>query len=143
MESLAVASLLGFLALIVGTVSLAADSRSQAMGRAAFAQDGATIEVASRADDPAFDSVFRIRMDSTITYGLVLTFRSPRESAIVAAAFSSRGALLELRLLGSTGPRPAPNSQILLNSFPGASEALARASDTVRGASAAFMEGKS
>jgi len=132
MENLAVASVLGFLAFIVGALSFAADSNSIAVERAAFDQDGRVVVLAGHADDPAFDRVFRIQSDSSLAFGAVLTFRSPQGSALVGALFSPDGDLLELRLLGSCASRLPEKAQDLIGAFPGAGEALARAADRVR-----------
>lgn len=132
MENLAVASVLGFLAFIVGTIAFVADSSSVAMQRDAFSETGATVAVSERADDPAFNCVFSVQKDSGLSYGIVLSLRSPERSALVGASFSTDGDLLGLRLLGSSASRLAPMAQDLVGQFPGADETLARASETVR-----------
>jgi hypothetical protein len=137
MENLAIASVLGFLAFIVGMIAFAVDSSSVAMQRNAFSETGATVAVAERADDPAFDCVFSVQKDSGLSYGIVLSLRSPERSALVGASFSINGdvlglRLLGLRLLGSSASRLAPGAQDLVDQFPGADETLARASETVR-----------
>ncbi len=132
MENLAIASVLGFLAFIVGMIAFAVDSSSVAMQRNAFSETGATVAVAERADDPAFDCVFSVQKDSGLSYGIVLSLRSPERSALVGASFSINGDVLGLRLLGSSASRLAPGTQDLVDQFPGADETLARASETVR-----------
>ena len=67
-ENLALASVLGFLAFVVGAIRLAADASSASAERAAFAQPGMVVELASHSDDPSFNRVFSIRSDSTIAY---------------------------------------------------------------------------
>lgn len=140
MENLAVAAVLGLLALIVGAFSVAADSSSVASERSAFDGDGSAVALAGRADDPAFDRVFRIRSASGLSFGAVLTLRSPQGSALVGASFSSDGELLELRLLGSCVSRLPEKPQDMIGEFPGAGEALARAADKVRAISKASPE---
>ena len=88
--------------------------------------------VSERADDPAFNCVFSVQKDSGLSYGIVLSLRSPERSALVGASFSTDGDLLGLRLLGSSASRLAPMAQDLVGQFPGADETLARASETVR-----------
>jgi hypothetical protein len=127
-ENLALASAIGFLALVVAAVSLAADSSSVAAERSSFAAGGAAA-LALRVDDPSFDRLFSIQADSGLSYGSILAFRSPRGSALVRAVFTPRGELTEIRLLGSCSSRLPKD---LAGEFPGASETLARAAESVR-----------
>jgi hypothetical protein len=137
MENLAMASVLGFLAFVVGAASLAAESNSESADRAVLARAGASIGLASRSDDPSFDRVFRIQDDSTVSFGAVLTFRSPKGSALVGARFSKKGELLGLSFIGSCSSRLPPRPQDIVGEFPGADESLARAANAVRGLSSA------
>lgn len=142
-ENLVMASVLGFLAFVVGAASLVADSNSESTDRSALARAGTSIGLASRSDDPSFDRVFRIQTDSTISFGAVLSFRSPEGSALVGARFSEKGELLGLSFLGSCSSRLPPRPQELVDMFPGADEALARAADQVRGLSSVDAESDS
>lgn len=142
MENLAVASVLGFLAFVVGAASLFTDSNSEANERAAFARDSVSISLATHSDDPSFDRIYRIQ-GATVSFGAVLNFRSPEGSALVGARFSKTGELLGLNLLGSCNSRLPAGPQDLVDMFPGADQSLARAANAVRGLSAADMESDS
>jgi hypothetical protein len=134
-ENLALASALGFLAIIVAVVSLAADSSSAAAERSSLDSGGAAPAI--RVDDPSFDRLFSIRADSGPGYGAMLALRSPQGTALVGAVFSSSGELAEIRLLGSCSSRLPKD---LAAEFPGAAETLARAAETVRGIAKAPRE---
>jgi hypothetical protein len=140
-ENLAVASALGFLALIVATLSLVADARAVAEERALLAPEGSTL--AGRAGGPFFDRVYRIQGDSGQYYSMAISLRSPSGSALVAAHFTTKGELLELHLLGSCASRLPGSSKALLASFPGADAILSRAGDFARSLNGAGSEAKS
>jgi hypothetical protein len=133
-ESLAVASALGFLVLLLGGLSLAADSRAAAVESAALVADRTTIALAGRPGDPAFERLYRISDGSSVSYGVVLSLRSPSSSALVAARFSKAGELRGLRLLdGATARLPADSAE-LSSIFPDAEAAIARAGEVARAA---------
>ena len=142
-ENLALASALGFLALVLAAISLGSDSRAAAKEREALSPTGAALEVVGRAQDPSFDRVYLVRADSNASYATVLTLRSPSCAVLVGASFSPKGELRELRYLGGPASRLPANAKDALRYFPGASEALDRAAVYVRSLSGSAEEGKS
>jgi hypothetical protein len=131
-ENLAVASALGFLALIIAAASLAFGARAAEDERAALAPAGASIVELGRADDPGFGRVYKIQSDNLVTYAALMSLRSPAGVALVRAQFSSKGELQELRFLGSCASRLPPAPRELVAQFPGADEAIARAAAFTR-----------
>jgi hypothetical protein len=131
-ENLALASALGFLALILAAASLAADARDLAAQRSALGPAASNAVLAARAADPSFDLIFRLSGGDSAAFAAVITLRSPMGAALVAATFSNRGELEELRLLGSCASRLPTEAQELATAFPDADEAFSRASDIVR-----------
>jgi hypothetical protein len=132
-ENLAVAVALGVLALVVAAITLAADARSFAEERGYLVPSGSSWSVAGRCDDPAFARVFRILSDSATCYATTLTIRSLQGQAfILGASFSPKGELLGLRFVGSCSAGQVSDPGDLVDSIPGAGEAVARASDFVR-----------
>jgi hypothetical protein len=136
-ENLAVGLALGFLTLIVVALSLFADSRSVAAEIQALTPDTTSTIALGRIDDPSFDRIYEIRGASGLSYGVVLSFRSPDDSAIVGAIFSPRGELRGLRFLGACASRLPEDVKDALVNFVGADEALNRAADAVRNAARA------
>jgi hypothetical protein len=134
-ENLAVASAIGFLALIVAALSLFAASRASAAEREALAPSPASAISLSGVDDPAFDRIYAIRNDGALTFGAVLSLRSPDSSALVGAIFSPQGELRELRYLGACASRLPADLKAALGGFVGADESLNRAAEAVRTAS--------
>jgi hypothetical protein len=130
-ENLAVASALGFLALIVAALALVDDSRSVAAESGALAAPSATAIVASRVDDPAFDRIYEIKDASGLAFGTVLALRSQGGSALFGAVFTPQGKLRELRLLGSCASRLPSDAKEALGAFAGSEAALARAAEAV------------
>jgi hypothetical protein len=133
-ENLAVGSAIGFLALIVAALSLVAAARSSAAERAAIAPEPASAIALSGVDDPSFDRIYEISNAGAHTYGAVLSLRSPGGSALIAAIFSPRGELRELRYLGACASRLPEDANEALGGFGGAAEALSRAAEAVRSA---------
>ncbi len=131
-ENLAVASALGLLALVVGVVSFFADSRVAAEERAALAPAGASIALAGRSDDPTFGRFYLIQADSGPAYAAVITLRSAAGSALIAARFTPRGEVMDLRFLGSCASRLSQDPKNLALDFPDVDEVLARASAQAR-----------
>lgn len=132
-ENLAVASALGFLALVIAVISLAADAREAAQERSALsAGAGDGLSLAGRARDPSFDRFFQVQGEAGATFAVVLALRSADASALVAARFSAKGELRELRLLGSPSSRLPADPKELAAAFPGADESLRRAAQFAR-----------
>jgi hypothetical protein len=133
-ENLAVGAAIGFLALIVAALSLVAASRSSAAEREAIAPAPASSLALGSVDDPSFDRIYEIRSAGGLAYGAVLSLRSPDDSALVAAIFSPRGELRELRYLGACASRLPADANEALGGFVGATEAVNRAAEAVRSA---------
>jgi hypothetical protein len=127
-ENLAVASALGFLALLVAVVSLFVDSRSLAEERALLEVQGSSLSIAGRAGDPCFDVVYKTQG----AYVMAIHLRASKGAAILAARFSSQGELQELRLLGSCSSRIGTGIKGILASLPGGEETLIRAAEYAR-----------
>jgi hypothetical protein len=140
-ENLAVGTAIGFLALIVAALSLVAASRSSAAEREAIAPASASAVALAGLDDPSFDRIYEIRNAGALTYGAVLSLRSPDDSALIAAIFSPRGELRELRYLGACASRLPAEANEALDGFVGAAEALSRAAEAVRSAARGSVGG--
>ena len=146
MENLAVAAALGFLTLIVAALALVADSSAVAYERSALAPPAGSVTVlaSSRVDDPAFTRMYRLQDGNDSYYGAVVSIRSAMYgTALIAASFSSKGEVKDLRLLGASADRlPAALSDIFA-AFDGAGEALIRARSSARALALAATEGQS
>lgn len=138
-ENLAIAAALGFLALMVAAISLAADSRVVAEERSVLPGG---VAVAGRADDPSFDRFYRFQSAAGPAYLAVIILRSPSGAALVAATYSPKGELQELRFLGSCATRLPTNARDLISAFPGADEAIGRAGEFSRRLAAGNSEGR-
>jgi hypothetical protein len=140
LENLAIASAIGFLALLLATMTLVVDSRETAEERAYLSIFGDDLRLVSRVDDPDFDRIFSIQGPSGPSYGAVLSLRSREGGALIGAAFTPQGELRKLSLLGSCMPRLPEAEDELIMAFEGGSEALARIAEYVRGAGKAGAE---
>lgn len=127
-ENLAVASALGFLALVVAAISLAVDSREVADEVRVLVSAGAEGNLEGRCDDPSFCRMYRIQSEAGYIYATILTLRSTQGAFLVGATFSSKGELQGLRYIGSCASRQASDPRELVDAIPGASDALSRAS---------------
>ncbi len=144
-EGLAVASALGFLALVVAIVSLAAEASAAAVERGALADQfsAAGRELAARAGEPGFDRMYRLKAEGAASYAAVIALRSPEASALVAARFGADGGLQDLRLLGSCSSGLPSDPKGLAARFPDAAETLRRASRLARSLAASQAGGGS
>lgn len=133
-ESLAVGLALGFLTLILVALSLLADSNSITAECRALASAPASAAIASSVDDPSFDRVYAIHDASGLSYGIIFSFRSPDDSALVRAIYSPRGELQDISYLGACAGRLPEDAKDALGSFVGANEAMNRAVEAVRSA---------
>ena len=143
LENLASSSVLGFITLLIGAISLALDSRIVAEELSVLAPSGAIVAVASRVDDPSFDRIYRIQIDGVFSYASVLSFRSSSGTALVGAWFTSTGELRELRFLGSCAPRLPSTIRNLIAEFHGAETVIGRATDAARRLAKGTSEGGS
>jgi hypothetical protein len=108
MENLAVASAIGFIAIMVAAASLFADSAEAAAERSALAAiGGGSVRVdPARVDDPAFSRVHSLSGGSA-PYGAVLSLPTRQGGALRAAMlFRGDGSIAAARVLGQ-GPAPA------------------------------------
>jgi hypothetical protein len=142
-ENLIIAAALGFLALIVALLSLAVDSSAIAEEGDALAPSGATVVIASRADNPYFKRIYKIQTDAGLSYAAVITLRSSSGAALVGAWFTSKGELQKLRLLGSCASWLPSNIRELISEFPDADAAFGRATDLAHKLASGETEGKS
>ena len=131
-ENLAVASALGFLALIVAALSLVLDSRVSAQERVALVPEGTPTVLVGRADDPCFNRFYAVNDNSSLSFATVLTLRAPSGAALFGARFSPKGALQDLRFLGSCASRVPTDSRGLGTEFPEADSAISRAAAFAR-----------
>jgi len=133
-ENLAVGSAVGFLVLVVAALALVSSSRSSIEEGEALAPSSSAIAPNS-VDDPAFDRVYKMINAGVVTYGAVLTIRSPEASALVGAIFSPNGELRELRYLGACASRLPAEAKDAIAGFVDADDALERAAEAVRAVS--------
>jgi hypothetical protein len=143
MENLAVASAIGFIAIVVAAASLFAESAVAEGERAAVAAlGGGTVQAeAARIDDPAYSRIFAISGGSA-PYGAVLSLPGRQGPALRAVLLFRRdGAVLAARALG-TEPAPAWLDQIAgirANSPAPSTKAEAPDPDAVSGATESYL----
>jgi hypothetical protein len=142
-ENLAVASVLGFLTLIIAVLSFVVDAHGAVEERQALAPAGAAIVLVGNAGDPSFDRVYQIQAGADRSFSTVITLRSSGGAALVAARFASSGDLQELRFLGSCASRLPADPWDLVAEYPGADAILGRAADFARQLANEGREGRS
>lgn len=142
MENLAVASAIGFMAIIVAAASLFADSASAAAERSAIAALGGGVvrEDPPRFADPAFSRIHRVS-DGAAPYGAVLSLPTKQGALRAALLFRKDGTVSAASALG---PRPSPAWLRLLvgtgSSSPAPTSRLeSSAADAVSGATESFL----
>jgi hypothetical protein len=138
LENIAVASALGFLALLVAGISLTTDFHAQEVEISALSSNPSAVTiVANHVGDPAFDRVYKITEASGFSYGAVLSLRSTDCSALVAARFSRQGELKSLRLITSPSARLPTETGDLVSRFSDTEATLGRVAEAIRGCVAA------
>jgi hypothetical protein len=143
MENLAVASAIGFIAIVVAAASLFSESAVAEEERSAVAAlGGGTVRAeAARFDDPAFSRVYSISGGSA-PHGAVLGLTGKRGPALRAALlFRGDGAVAVARALG---PEPSPAWLDLIagigaNSPAPSSKSEAPDPDAVSGATESYL----
>ncbi len=143
LENLALSSVLGFIALLIAAISFVVDSRIVAEELSVLAPSSAVVVVASHADDPSFDRIYRIQTDAAFSYASVVSLRSSSSTVLVGVWFTSTGELRELRFLGSCSSQLPSTIRNLIAEFPGAETAVGRATDLVRRLANGTSEGGS
>jgi hypothetical protein len=138
-ENLAVASVVGFLVVVVAAVSILSDSRSSAEEgaalAAAFSASGA--ELALRVEDPCLERIYALRSSGALSYGTIIALRSPDSSILVGVRFSSKGELRGLARMDKGSGSGDEDLRQGIDRIPGAEEALERAASAVRQAAKA------
>jgi hypothetical protein len=145
MENLAVASAIGFIAIVVAAASLFSESAVAEGERSAIAAlGGGTVRAeAARFDDPSFSRIYSIS-GGAAPYGAVLSLPGKRGPALRAALlFREDGAVSVARALG---PEPAPAwldqiAGIGASSPAPSSKAEAPDPDAVSGATESYLSG--
>jgi hypothetical protein len=133
-ENLALASVVGFIVVVVAAVSLLSDSRSSAEEgaalAAAFSASGA--ELKTRVEDPCLERIFELRSGGALSYGTIIALRSPDSSILIGARFSSKGELRGLARMDRALDSGDEELRDGIDRIPGAEEALERAASAVR-----------
>jgi hypothetical protein len=141
MENLAVASAIGFIAVVVAAASLFADSSASADESSAIvALGGGSSTGAKSFDDPAFSRVHAVSGGSA-PYGAVLSLRDRRSALRAALLFKGDGTVAAARELGHD-PAPAWLDGLVGMAGPSAlpsSKAEAADPDAVSGATESFL----
>jgi hypothetical protein len=142
MENLAVASVVGFIAIVVAALGLFADAAAASRERSAIAalSGGSVDDEARRFDDPAFSRIHLIS-EGSAPFGAVLGVPTRQGAFRAALLFRDDGGVAAARALG---PRPAPAWLELFVGRAGASalpssKSEAADPDVVSGATESFL----